>query len=173
MGTVRICGDRWCHRWAEGTTHPCGVQGGSLESPRIRTTLPCAQETLSSCSQVAYFIWCYLGEYFGDDCLQAVQIPHCLSECWRIMILGVLCRQFDPFDGKCLFAFDQRIPIIWEIGFLVSWEGSVWGFAFLFSWRFKIVVWLYKWPGCVFLLSLPLLLWGLFRESFPQGFPVV
>ena len=48
------------------------------------------------------------------------------------MNLGVSCKQFDPFDGKCLFAFDHRIPIIWEIGFLVSWDGSVWGFAFLF-----------------------------------------
>lgn len=119
-------------RWHERTTHPCGVQGGSLESPRIRTAQPCAKETLSSSSQVAYLIWCCLGEYFGDDCLQAIQILPCLSECWRIMNLGVSCRQFDPFDGKCLFAFDHRIPIIWEIGFLVSWDGSVWGFAFLF-----------------------------------------
>ena len=124
----------------------------------------------ASCSQVAYFIWCCLGEYFGDDCLQAVQISHCLSECWRIMNLGVLRRQFDPFDGKCLFAFDQRIPIIWEIGFLVSWEGSVWGFAFLFSWRFKIVVWLYKWPG-LFSFSLCRSSYGVcFVNHFPRVF---
>ena len=45
------------------------------------------------------------------------------------MNLGVSCKQFDPFDGKCLFAFDHRIPIIWEIGFLVSWDGSVWGYG--------------------------------------------
>ena len=135
-------------------------RGTSLWSAGRFLGISSHQDHIALCSRNAfillsflYFIWCYLGEYFGDDCLQAVQISHWLSECWRIMNLGVLCRQFDCVGslthlmGNACLLLIREFLFIWEIGFLVSWKGSVWGFAFLFSWRFKIVVWLYKWLG--------------------------
>jgi len=55
--------------------------------------------------------------------------------------LGVSCRylSLDPFKGKCLHVFDQRIPIIWKIAFLVSWDRGCWRLCLFISlWSFKL-----------------------------------